>query len=145
MSQMLELILLIDDNEDDNFLNRRVLSKYNISHRIDDVKNGLEAIEYLTNTGEFAGKRENFPCPDIIFLDVNMPLMNGWEFMEEYDKLPEEAKGNQIIVMLTTSQNPDDIERAYAINGVSRYLTKPLKLENVKTIIEELFPHILIA
>ena len=116
------------------------LSRYNIANQIDEVENGLEAIEYLTNSGTFEGKREAFPRPDIIFLDINMPRMNGWEFMAEYEHLPKEVKGNLIVIMLTTSQNPDDIEKAYAIEGVKKFLTKPLKSEDLDSIISELFP-----
>jgi CheY-like chemotaxis protein len=69
-----------------------------------------------------------------------MPVMDGWEFLEEYHQLEEHKKGNIIIIMLTTSLNPDDKSRAENISDVSGYKNKPLKLEMIKDIMRKHFP-----
>ena len=63
---------------------------------------------------------------DLVFLDINMPIMDGWEFIDEYKKLPEDIKSNIIITMLTTSVNPDDEKMANSIPEINYFLQKPL-------------------
>ena len=74
--------------------------------------------------------------PDLIFLDINMPGMNGWEFLEEYNRLNKKLHGQVIIIMLTTSDNPDDAERSKTWNFISDYITKPLTHEIMNNIIK---------
>jgi CheY-like chemotaxis protein len=64
--------------------------------------------------------------PQIIFLDINMPVMNGWEFLEEYEKLPSTFKESIFVIMLTTSVNPMDFENAKDFESVHGYRRKPL-------------------
>ena len=77
--------------------------------------------------------------PDLIFLDINMPGMNGWEFLEEYNKLDKEIQSRVMVIMLTTSDNPDDSMRAKTWGFVSDYITKPLTKERLKDIIDAHF------
>jgi len=69
-----------------------------------------------------------------------MPGMNGWEFLESYEKLEKEQKSKAIVVMLTTSLNPDERDKAKEIPQISGFLNKPLFAEGIKNILEEKFP-----
>ena len=74
--------------------------------------------------------------PDILFLDVNMPIMDGWMFIEEYARIKKEIIKKTAIFMLSSSVNPIDIERAGKIAEISDYIIKPIKLEEVKIIFD---------
>lgn len=117
----LNKVLLIDDDKAANFINTRSINKVGLVSQVDVVYNGLEAIVHLEST-----IHENDAFPDIIFLDVNMPGMNGWEFIESYAPQLEKLKCSFDVVLLTTSHNPDDKLRAEGLKLVSRFVTKPL-------------------
>ena len=129
MRKKLNSILLVDDDQDDNYYHQIIINKMNITDNIDVAANGIEAISYLKN---------NRP-PDIIFLDLNMPRMNGWEFLEQYKDLSLAQKAKVLIIILTTSLNPDDIERAKQIEDVTGFETKPLSKEILTEILEKHF------
>src|SRR5438445_13790262 len=107
MNKKLKCIMLVDDNPDDNFFHERVIKKDNAAEFVVAKQTGMDALEYLKSK-----KSNEDPHPDLIFLDINMPGMNGWEFLEEYNKLDEIFKSRAIIIMLTTSENPDDKMKA---------------------------------
>lgn len=132
MKTKLNRILLVDDNPDDNYYHQIILKKMNIVDRIDVVLNGLEALAYL--------KRENQVPPELIFLDINMPRMNGWEFLEQYKYLDAKQKARVVIMILTTSANPDDIRRAKEIEEVTGFETKPLTEEMMTRLLNQHFP-----
>jgi CheY-like chemotaxis protein len=132
MRKKLNSILLVDDDPDDNYYHQIIINKMNIVNNIDIVVNGIEAIAYLEN-------ETNIP-PDIIFLDLNMPKMNGWEFLKHYKHLGTAQKAKVLIVILTTSANPDDIKRAKEIQEVTGFETKPLSKEILTEILEQHFP-----
>jgi CheY-like chemotaxis protein len=132
MKKKLECILLIDDDSEDNLFHRIVIERMQITIRIEAVQNGLEALEYLT--------KENQIIPELIFLDINMPKMNGWEFLEKYKDLPKNQRSRITIVMLTTSANPNDIKRAEEIEDVTGFKTKPLSTEMLTEILNTHFP-----
>ena len=120
MSKELGCIMLIDDNPDDNFFHEREIKKYSRSTKVITKESGIGAFEYLQTKKD--------PYPNLIFLDINMPGMNGWEFLQAYRNLDKSLQ-TQIIIMLTTSENPDDATRAKGFGYVSDYLTKPLTKE----------------
>jgi CheY-like chemotaxis protein len=132
MTRKLNCILLIDDDYEDNFYHKIVIERMNITDRVEEVHNGLEALEFL--------KKENQIIPELIFLDINMPKMNGWEFLAEYKKLSEAQKASITIMMLTTSANPDDVKRAEEIEEVDGYENKPLTEEMLTEILQKHFP-----
>jgi CheY-like chemotaxis protein len=136
----LNCILLIDDDEGTNFLNKFIIEKTGIAEKVDTVYNGKEALEYLTNTGKYAERGTFYSQPALIILDINMPIMDGWEFINAYNKLEDNQKGKIIIVMLSTSENPDDIERAQKLTSISEFRNKPLTIEIIEELFQKYFP-----
>lgn len=132
MKKKLSCILLIDDNPDDNRFHQIIIKKMGITDSIQIVQNGLEAIEFL--------KKDSEVIPELIFLDINMPKMNGWEFLGAYKDLNIKQKAKALIVMLTTSTNPDDEKKAKEIQEVMDFQPKPLSVESLTTILEKYFP-----
>jgi len=124
MKKKLNCILLVDDDPDDNYFHQIIINKMNMENKNDIAFNGIEAIAYLKN--------EHCIPPDLIFLDLNMPKMNGWEFLEEYKNLSVVQKAKVIIVILTTSANPDHIARLKEIEDVTGFTTKPLSTALLK-------------
>lgn len=133
MKQKLMCILFIDDDEPTNFLNKLIVQELECAHHVEVVTSGVEALEYLTGSNL---------RPDLIFLDVNMPGMDGWEFLQHYEKLPPTQKANIVMVMLTTSLNPDDEKAAQSNNEISGFENKPLEPEVIKKILTRFFPEV---
>lgn len=131
MKKKLNCILLIDDNNADNYFHQIVLKQMNIAEHIAVATDGVEALDYLT--------KEDQIIPELIFLDINMPRMNGWEFLEKYKHLDPKQKAKTIIVMLTTSAHPSDVEKAKRTAEVNGYQVKPLTKEMLNEILEKHF------
>jgi len=123
--------MLIDDDDDDNYFHQIVINDMNITEHIEVVLNGEEALDFL--------KKENQTHPDIIFLDINMPKMNGWEFMEAYKELRPDQKAKVVVMMLTTSENPEDKKRAALYPQIIGFNSKPLTKELLVEILEKHF------
>ena len=138
MKNKLNCILLVDDDEPTNFLNKMILEDVDCAQSIEVADSGVSALDYLKNAANGNGNASN--SPDLIFLDINMPAMNGWEFLEQYSQLEKQHKANVVIVMLTTSLNPDDRAKASKISDVSGFETKPLTPEKLEAILKKYFP-----
>ena len=130
MNAKLNTVLLIDDDDATNFLHQKVIREHHFAKNCHVFEGGEEALSYLTskNQGEY-------PRPDLILLDVNMPVMNGWEFLDKYATLEEVQKGKVVLVMLTTSLNPDDEKRGNALPDVASFMRKPLTINILEHII----------
>ena len=126
--------MLVDDNHSDNFFHEREIKKQNPAMMVISKNSAKEGLEYLKSTVA----AEN-TLPELIFLDINMPGMNGWEFLHEYHKLEKNIQSNVIVVMLTTSDNPDDEAKAKNWDFISDYITKPLTKEILEDIIDKFF------
>lgn len=141
MKQKLNCILFIDDDEPTNFISKMLIEESNCTEHVEIAQSGQAALNYLLNNEHVGGNNKNFPCPDLIFLDINMPAMNGWEFLDKYNELDQQHKGKVITVMLTTSLNPDDRTRANENPAISSFETKPLTQEKLDRILKEYFPN----
>lgn len=135
MKNKLNCILLIDDDEATNFIHEMVINQEDVTDRVVAVESGQEALDFLTTE-----ENGSFVQPDIIFLDINMPGMNGWEFLDKYDELESNQKGHAIMIMLTTSLNPDDALRAKKYGTIKNFLHKPLTAAMLSDVIGEYFP-----
>ncbi|WP_235295849.1 response regulator [Portibacter marinus] len=134
MSKKLNKIMLIDDSEADNFLHKRVITKADVCEEVVVTYSAPEALEYLKTAvnGEYA-------CPEIVFLDINMPGMNGWDFLKEYEKLPKKMQAQMIVCMLTTSEAQEDRDKAKEFGIVKEFSTKPLTQEMLLKIVAEFY------
>ena len=113
-------ILLIDDNEIDNFINERIISTSSFAKNIVVKKSAPEALDYLKQINDKS------QLPEIIFLDLNMPVMDGFGFLNEFAGLNDEVKKHSKVIVLSSSISPDDIDRASTNPYVYKYLNKPL-------------------
>ena len=114
-------VLLIDDNDIDNFINERMITTSNFSEKV-IVKNSAEgALDFLRSSASDVNA-----LPEVIFLDLNMPVMDGFGFLEEFEKLDELVRNHCHVVVLSSSISAEDINRASTNPYVTRYVNKPL-------------------
>ena len=130
----LECILLIDDDDTVNFYNEFLIGEMNIADKIVIRENGEEALNYLKECAD-----SDQPFPNLILLDINMPIMDGFEFLQEFQKLPSSTNVDMVVVMLTTSLHPEDKDRAETFDCVSGYLYKPLLEKSIREIVQKNF------
>ncbi|NVK53116.1 MAG: response regulator [Flavobacteriaceae bacterium] len=133
----LNTILLIDDDPATNFLHKLIIKKEDCTENIICIQSAKEALDYLKTRNE----KGIYPHPEMIFLDINMPGMNGWEFLNEYEKNEKEQKA-KIVVMLTTSLDPEDKKKADNIKEINRFISKPLTSEKLREVLKLNFPDI---
>lgn len=134
MPKPIHCILLVDDDPDDNFFHQLIIKESGVCDNVHVAENGFEALHYLTHTDQPDYKR-----PDVIFLDINMPGMNGFEFVEHYQTLPKNQKSRLLLLMLTTSVNPTDQKRAAVSSEINFYHTKPLTVAVLHELVETYF------
>ena len=138
MKNKLNSVLMIDDDEPTNFLNQMIIEKSGCTDHIKAVQSGQEALDYLTNQ---AREKSGLHGPDLIFLDINMPAMNGWEFLEKYKTLNKDQKGKIVVVMLTTSLFPEDKIKAQEVPEISCFENKPLTAQKLDRILKGFFDY----
>ena len=125
---------LIDDDEIFQFIMKNTIAEISPDIRIKFFSDGEKGMDFLKQN---LGAATNLP--DIILLDVNMPFMDGWEFLKEYKSLQTKIKKDINIYLLTSSNNPNDIAMAKEISELSGYLVKPISKEGIKNLISH-FP-----
>jgi CheY-like chemotaxis protein len=129
----LKTLVLVDDDEIIAYVTKRIIADTNLVNLIKVFPNGKEAINYL---------RENSANPDmlpeILFLDLFMPIMDGWHFLDEFTKIKHEINKQIDIYIITSSISQEDIDRAKKINEVSDYIIKPITRKNFLEIIQKI-------
>jgi CheY-like chemotaxis protein len=123
-------VMLIDDNEIDNLINQKMIEAASITQNIYTHTGAKSAIEFLRNMEQLDVAEK--VLPDVIFLDIDMPLMDGFQFLDEFEKLSNNTKNKCKIVMLTSSINPQDFNRSKKYDNVKLYLNKPLSHDSIQ-------------
>jgi len=121
-----KLVMLVDDNETDNFIHRRVLEMGNFSKSIIVKNSGKSALEYLESNQDNPDL-----IPEVIFLEINMPIVDGFVFLFEFESFPESIKQNCKIIVLSSSDNKKDIDRIVDNDYVVHFITKPLSEDSI--------------
>lgn len=129
---MAKAALLAEDSYDDEILFRHVLKKAGVENHLRVVRDGQEAIAYLQGAGGF-GDREQHPVPEVLFLDLRMPVTNGFEVLKWLRTQPA-IQEKLLVVVLTSFGDTSSIRNAYAL-GAHSFLHKPLKVEDVENLI----------
>jgi CheY-like chemotaxis protein len=130
VKKKLNSVLLIDDDKNDNFYHEREILKARPDLNIITKTSGMEALEYI---------RSSASKPELIFLDINMPIWDGWAFLLEFSRLEREYQEGIMIMILTSSRNPTDELRAKAWGFVSGFIIKPLSKDIMSDLILKYF------
>jgi CheY-like chemotaxis protein len=124
MNNNVDHVMLVDDNETDNFIHKRIIELTGFAKNIIVKNSGKSALEYLESN------RNNIQnLPAVIFLDINMPIVDGFVFLFEYENFPENVKEKCKVVILSSSDNKRDIDRIVDNEYVINFITKPLSEE----------------
>ncbi|TPE42171.1 response regulator [Pontibacter mangrovi] len=126
-------MLLIDDDAVTNFVNRKLLEKIDAVEKVQIANNGKIALQLLEQ------QSQSDAIPDLILLDINMPVMGGVEFMTAFQELELEQKESIKVVILTTSNHPRDLQ-CFADLPVAGFLNKPLTTQKITSLLEQHFP-----
>lgn len=122
-------VMLVDDNDIDNIINEKIIEANNFAETILVFQTGQEGLDYLV-----ANKDNVDALPEIVFLDINMPIMDGFQFLEEFEKFNGNILGKCKVIMLSSSISPKDIDRAASNKYVKKYLNKPLNKRYLEAI-----------
>ncbi|WP_106791824.1 response regulator [Aquimarina sp. Aq78] len=131
MSHKIGLACIIDDDNMYVNLVKRIVEAKNLCKNLMVFQNGKDALNYFEAILTNLNKKT---IPEIIFLDLNMPVMDGWEFLDNFTKIKNKLGKTITLYIVSSSINPVDIERAKSINTVKDYLIKPVTIEDLETI-----------
>jgi len=127
---MIEYLLMIDDSEIDNMVHKKVVQKAAFANDIVIKKSAMSALEYLNEIIEKTPEK----VPNLIFLDIRMPEMDGFGFLDEFNKLPTIILQKTRIIMLSSSIDSEDQKKANENPYVIRFINKPLKTTDLESI-----------
>ncbi len=122
-------VMLVDDNEIDNIINEKIIEANSFAEKILVFQTGQEALDYLKENQE-----KEKELPEIVFLDINMPIMDGFQFLNDFEQFSETVLEKCKIIMLSSSISPKDIDRAASSRYVKKYLNKPLNTRYLEAI-----------
>lgn len=122
MPHVVKRTMLIDDSETDLFIHRRFLELSTFSKELIAFRSAAAALESLRDTTD---------VPDIIFLDLNMPVVDGFAFLRDFSRLPAQVRSPIRIVVLTSSNSPSDREKAFLCENVVKMITKPIRPSDI--------------
>ena len=126
--EKLSSVLLVDDDSTNNFLNQLLIESLGVTDRLLVAENGTQALDLIVNS---VGPNE----PALILLDVSMPGMNGIQFLEAYQRLPQARHGATVIIMLTTTMDARDLARLEELN-IAGLVSKPLTKEKMEQLLQ---------
>jgi two-component system, chemotaxis family, chemotaxis protein CheY len=132
MSNKTPIVALVDDDKIFQLTASKTIKALQLSDKILQFENGEEALKYLVENAKTADS-----LPDIIFLDINMPFVDGWMFLQDYAGLKENLAKDIIIIMVSSSIDPRDIHRARSIPEVQEYVIKPVSREKFIELLNE--------
>ena len=138
--EVLNHIVLVDDNETTSFLNNRLLSRLALAGKVSTFSRADEACRFLWSDAEAT----EAPAADLVFVDLKMPGMSGFEFLEQYNQLPQPVQERTVVAVLTTSMHAADTARVAQYPKVE-YLTKPLTEEKLQRLLAKRFDYNLSA
>jgi CheY-like chemotaxis protein len=121
VTQSIDLVMLVDDNETDNFISKRIIEITKFSKRVEAKNSGKAALDYLKEN-----ERNPENLPSLIFLDINMPIVDGFVFLYEFEKFNELVRNKCKVIILSSSDNKRDIDKIVNNNHVIKFITKPL-------------------
>lgn len=117
----LDLVMLVDDNDTDNFISKRIIEITKFSKGVEVKSSGKTALDYLKENQNNIDK-----IPSLIFLDINMPIVDGFVFLYEFEKFNELVRNKCKVIILSSSDNKRDIDKIVNNNHVIKFITKPL-------------------
>lgn len=126
-SNRINSILLVDDNASLNMVNIRYIERLEIAQQVAEVRNGQEAIDFILHQNKYADENPAF-VPELIILDLNMPIMDGFEFLEKYQAIAPDLQDSRIIV-LSSSNRVEEKEKVLIYEAVEDYWVKPITKE----------------
>ncbi|RFP66933.1 response regulator [Hymenobacter lapidiphilus] len=136
MASRLRNIVLVDDNETTSFLNNRLLSRLEVAEQVHTFHKAEQAYQQIW--GDEKGEAAPTDAPDLVFVDLKMPGMDGFEFLKLFSALPPEVREKTVMAVLTTSMHAADTARVAQYEGVE-YLAKPLTEEKMIKLLEKRF------
>ena len=136
MNQKLNCIMLIDDDEPTNFLNSMIIEEAGCTNHLQIEDSGQRAINYLVNSEKCAHGNKKYLWPDLIFVDINMPAMNGWEFLDQLKSLNIESLRRIQVFIVSGTISPTDVKKSLSDPFVTNYFHKPIGLDTLRSIFE---------
>lgn len=126
-------VMLIDDCEIDNYVNEIIIKRAGFAENVYKHNGALGSLEFLKNIEMLNYTAINL-LPSVLFLDINMPMLDGFQFLDEFNNFPKLLNKKIKIVILSSSSNPSDIKRASQYKQVVKFLHKPLRKEDLNNI-----------